>query len=84
MKKKPPPRSKSIRPAINAPSTPQREGGGEETPQSTIKLLRPDQVWHPKIGAPYGNKNALKPANAIRHRIADFKRRVRAALKAMP
>lgn len=27
---------------------------------STIKILRPDEVWQPTIGAPAGNRNAFK------------------------
>lgn len=59
------------------------EGAGK-IPQSTVKLLRPDQVWQPRIGAPYGNRNALTRLGAIRRQIRDLKRRARAALKAIP
>src|ERR1700741_269067 len=31
-----------------------------ENAKSTIKMLRPGQVWQPRIGAPPGNRNALK------------------------
>jgi hypothetical protein len=48
--------------------------------------LRPDEVWHPKVGPPFGNRNALKtgahtaPVRAWRKRVADWQRRVRVAL----
>ena len=84
MKKRTPPESTVPPLATAAPRPSQGEGGGGKPPQSTIKLLRPDQVWHPRIGAPLGNQNALKPINAIRRRIRDLKRRVRAAIKAVP
>ncbi len=84
MKKKPPSSSVLPPPAVEVPSNPQGEGGGGKTPQSTIKLLRPDQVWHPKIGAPHGNRNALKPFNALRRRVRELHRRMRQALRAVP
>ena len=43
---------------------------------TTIKRLRPEDVWQPPIGAPKGNKNALKTGRyttekkALRRRIA--------------
>jgi hypothetical protein len=49
--------------------------------KTTIKLLRPDQVWQPGLGAPRGNRNAAKPvlpASALRARIRDLGRRFRA------
>lgn len=55
-----------------------------------IKRLGPDQVWQPKLGAPRGNRNALKtgahdaPMRGWRKRIASWRRRVRAALAAAP
>ena len=45
-----------------------------------IKMLRPDQVWQPKLGAPFGNRNARRigPHDAqsrdLRRRIAALKR----------
>jgi hypothetical protein len=51
--------------------------------QSSVKLLRPDQVWQPRMGAPRGNRNAAKPLSTLKARIRDFKRRMRAALKAV-
>lgn len=55
-----------------------------------IKRLCPDDVWHPKLGAPHGNHNAqthgLRTAALIawRKRKEDWRRRVRAALAAAP
>jgi hypothetical protein len=82
--KKPAPKTRAAKPpAEAAPATQQGEGGGGKTPQSTIKLLRPDQVWQPKIGAPYGNQNALKPYNAVRRKVRELQRRCRAILKSI-
>jgi hypothetical protein len=53
-----------------------------------IQRLRPEEVWHPKRGAPYGNRNAYRTGRHtagqrdLRHRIADWRRRARAALGA--
>lgn len=55
-----------------------------------IKPLHPDQVWQPKLGAPTGNRNALKSGKHTvavvdwRKRVASWRRRVRAALAAAP
>ena len=63
------------------------EGGGGETRQTTFKRLRPEDVWHPKCGAPRGNRNALKHGRrtgtmkALNKRAAAVKRGTRAALK---
>ncbi len=52
-----------------------------------INRLRPEDVMHPKLGAPFGNRNAhkhgLRSAQylAWRKRKEDWRRRVRAALK---
>ena len=46
---------------------------------STIKMLRPEDVWHPRIGAPIGNRNRLKhgrytrECRALRKAIADWR-----------
>ncbi|HEY5338933.1 MAG TPA: hypothetical protein VIJ85_12065 [Rhizomicrobium sp.] len=53
---------------------------------STLNMLGPDDVWQPRMGAPRGNRNALKngrhtkAARALRARIRDFKSRVKLAL----
>lgn len=53
-----------------------------------IKPLRPEDVWQPKKGAPFGNRNAFKtgahaaPVRDWRKRVADWRRRARAALAA--
>jgi len=61
--------------------TPKGEGVGV-TPQTTIKLLRPEDVWQPALGAPRGNRNAAKPLSTLEARIRDLRRRARAAIKA--
>jgi hypothetical protein len=71
-------------PAAGASAPPQGEGGAGQSPRSTIKLLRPDQVWQPRIGAPLENQNALKPINAINRQVRDLKRRIRAAPRNIP
>lgn len=56
------------------------------TRKTTIKLLRSDEVWQPKIGGRPGNRNALKTGfydarmRDLRQRIAVWRRKVRAAL----
>jgi hypothetical protein len=58
--------------------------------KTKINPLRPEQVWQPKIGGQFGNGNALKtgahtePVRAWRKRVADWRRRVRVALAAVP
>lgn len=53
---------------------------------STIKILRPEDVWHPRIGAPLGNRNHLKhgrqtkECKAIRRAIAKWRRETKAVL----
>jgi hypothetical protein len=42
------------------------------------------RVWQPRMGALRGNRNAAKPLSAMKARVRDLKRRIRAALKAMP
>jgi len=55
-------------------------------PKITFKLLRSDEVWHPKVGPPFGARNALKtglhtaPVRAWRARVRDWRKRVKAAL----
>jgi hypothetical protein len=55
-----------------------------ESVKTMIKMLRPDQVWQPKLGAPRGNRNALKTGQhtgrnrALRSQIAAFIRNARA------
>jgi len=52
-----------------------------------IKMLRPEQVWQPKLGAPFRNRNRLKHgrhtcrARLLRSRVRDLKRRARAAIE---
>ena len=49
-------------------------------------MLRREDVWHPRMGAPPGNRNRLKngrytkDAKALRARIRDLRRRVKIAL----
>ena len=55
--------------------------------KTTIKLLRPDQVWQPKVGAPRGNRNAAKPIPSLamlRLRVRGLKRQIKAAIALVP
>ncbi len=51
-----------------------------------IKMLRSDDVWQPKLGAPRGNRNARRTgphdrdARLLRKRIAAFRRRAKALM----
>ena len=51
-----------------------------------IKILRLDEVWQPRVGAPNGNRNARRTgrhdaeAMSLRRRIAQFRRRAKALL----
>jgi hypothetical protein len=51
-----------------------------------ITILRPEDVWQPKLGAPRGNRNAFKTGcyasepRALRKEIAAWKRTTRALL----
>jgi|GEM_PF-6300419 len=57
-------------------AAPAQEGGrGTQTVKTTIKRLRLDEVWHPRIGAPRGNRNAAK------HDGHEILRRVRAMVR---
>lgn len=53
-------------------------------------ILRERPPGAPKRGAPFGNRNAVKSGRhtaeqrALKRRIADWRRRVRAALAAQP
>jgi len=52
-----------------------------------IKILRSQDVWQPKLGAPRGNRNHFRHGRSttaskdMRKRIADFRRRAKAALE---
>jgi hypothetical protein len=55
--------------------------------KTTIKLLRPDQVWQPRIGAPRDNRNAAKtitPLSAHRARIRALRRRAKLLMALVP
>ena len=41
---------------------------------SSFKILRPDEVWHPRVGARPGNKNALKHGHYTAERKAHRKK----------
>jgi hypothetical protein len=51
-----------------------------------IKILRPDDVWQPKLGAPVGNRNARRAgprdaqARELHRRIAALKRNAKALM----
>lgn len=53
------------------------------TRKITFNALRPDEVWHPKSGPPFGSRNALKTGlhtaeiRNLRSRIAAWRRLVR-------
>src|SRR5206468_5240918 len=50
------------------------------TVTSTFKMLRPEDVWHPRVGAPPGNRNRLKTGyhtracKELRRHIAQWRR----------
>ena len=52
--------------------------------KSILKALRPEEVWQPRVGAPLGNRNALKTgahtseARALRKNVAYIRRRMKA------
>ena len=54
--------------------------------KTKIKMLRPEDAWHPRHGGQIGNQNALKSGRytaekqAMRRRIAGLIRRARAAI----
>jgi hypothetical protein len=52
--------------------------------KTEIKLLRPEDVWHPPIGAPRGNRYAAKRLSTIKARIRAFHRRWRALARTLP
>jgi hypothetical protein len=52
-----------------------------ENRKTTIKLLRPEDAWHPAIGAPRGNRNAAKPLSTLEARVRALRRRARAAVR---
>jgi len=62
------------------PCKPARGGGGRGTQKpvarsiSTFKILRPDEVWQPRVGARPGNKNALKHGRYTAERKAHRKK----------
>jgi hypothetical protein len=59
-------------------SIPQAKGEGvRRNRETTIKLLRPDQVWQPALGAPRGNRNAGKPLSTIAAKARDLRRRAK-------
>lgn len=55
----------------------------------TFKLLGPDGVWHPKVGPPFGTRNAWKTGlhtaevRDLRRRLSAFRARAGAALAAL-
>jgi len=50
-----------------------------DSDHSIIKLLRPRDVWHPKVGAPFGNRNRARPNSitALRRRIRGLRKRLK-------
>jgi hypothetical protein len=54
-----------------------------------VKPLRFEDVWHPKLGAPYGNRNAVKPSlhtpmAQLETRLRAIKARLRRILREIP
>ncbi len=69
--------------SARAPAAPARgpaRGRGRGAPKkvarsiSTFKILRPDEVWQPRVGARPGNKNALKHGRYTAERKAHRKK----------
>jgi hypothetical protein len=58
-----------------------------ENVKTKINILRPEDVWQPKRGAQFGNRNAFKTGlhakepRALRKQIAQWKRETRALLR---
>ncbi len=56
--------------------------------KSTIKMLRPKDLWHPHIGAPCGNRNALKTgahtkeARSLRKQVTSMRRTMKQLIEA--
>ncbi len=54
--------------------------------KTKIKMLRPEDVWQPKLGAPFGNRNAWKTGahrkeyRETRKQIADWRRTTNALI----
>jgi len=71
---------------VASSATPSVAGGGGGYTTTRKTMIDPSQPPPRKLGAPYGNRNALKtgahtaPVRAWRKRVADWRRRVRAAL----
>ncbi len=53
-----------------------------ESGKLKIKLLRPEDVWHPPLGAPKGSRNAAKALSTLDRQIRDLKLRARIMLRA--
>ena len=53
---------------------------------SSLEMLRPDDIWQPRMGAPPGNRNRLRHGNEtramkeLRHLIAQWRRQTAALL----
>jgi hypothetical protein len=59
-------------------------GGIRRKVKTTINRLRPDEVWHPRTGAPRGNRNAVKSdgrenLRRLKAAVRAFRARARAA-----
>ncbi len=56
--------------------------------KSTIKMLRPEDLWHPHIGAPRGNRNSLKTGahtnevRALRKQVTSMRRTMKQLIEA--
>jgi hypothetical protein len=56
--------------------------------KTSFKLLRPEDVWQPKMGAPRGNRNALKigahtkEARSMRKQVTSVRRTMKLLIEA--
>jgi hypothetical protein len=54
---------------------------------SKIKMLRREDVWHPRVGAPPGNRNRLKhgrftgEVRALKKQVADWRRTTKGLMR---
>ena len=61
--------------------------GVEEKRKLKIKLLRPDEVWQPRLGPPKGSRNAAKAVpslSMLRLRIRALRRRAKRLMAMAP
>jgi hypothetical protein len=49
-----------------------------DSSKTEINRLRPDDVWHPHVGAPRGNRRAAKVLSTLERQVRALKRRAAA------